>query len=112
MVFLDAADVRGDEATQRWLERVIPLDGSWTLQEYVKHPLLYRGRKFDMRVWAVITSIDPLRIFLLEHAFPKVQRGSRDALPSRTRVAASPRNRATAHSPCEHHVASTSHARD
>lgn len=42
------------------------------MQEYVKHPLLYRGRKFDLRVWAVITSIDPLRIYLLNHAFPKV----------------------------------------
>ena len=72
MVFLEAEDVASEEATQRWMDRIIPLDGSWTLQEYVKHPLLYRGRKFDMRVWAVITSIDPLRLFLLEHAFPKV----------------------------------------
>ena len=28
--------------------------------------------QFDLRVWAVVTSIDPLRLFLLDHAFPKV----------------------------------------
>ena len=98
-----------DDAAYRWMERIIPLDGSWTLQvrrpmtnspstlppsltrcfplspsqEYVKHPLLYRGRKFDLRVWAVITSIDPLRIYLLDHAFPKVAR-PRTALLTRT----------------------------
>ena len=26
------------------------------------HPAMYGERKFDMRVWAMITSIDPLRI--------------------------------------------------
>ena len=63
---------------------------------YIDRPLLITGRKFDLRLYVLITCFDPLRIFLLEHAFPKVQRGSRDALPSRTRVAASPRNRALA----------------
>ena len=40
-------------------------DGTWTLQEYVMNPAKYGGRKFDMRVWAMITSTDPLRIVLI-----------------------------------------------
>ena len=39
-------------------------DGTWTLQEYVMNPAKYGERKFDMRVWAMITSTDPLRIVL------------------------------------------------
>jgi hypothetical protein len=65
-------DLQSDATAREWVQGVLPLDGSWTRQEYVKHPLLYRGRKFDLRVWAVITSIDPLRVYLLDHAFPKI----------------------------------------
>ena len=126
LVYLEAADIASDVATHAWLARSLPLDGSWTLQEYVKHPLLYRERKFDLRgatwrfnsglaaaalwphmrsvsgthallyeipvcaahpsaspyptpspsrartAWAVITSIDPLRLYMLERAFPKI----------------------------------------
>ena len=39
-------------------------DGTWTLQEYVMNPAKDGERKFDMRVWAMITSTDPLRIVL------------------------------------------------
>jgi hypothetical protein len=84
MVYCDAADVASAGAMRDWLLQALPLDGSWTLQEYVKHPLLYRGRKFDMRVWAVITSIDPLRIYLLDHAFPKACATSAPHIPGGT----------------------------
>ena len=72
LVLLGEADLDSDAAMHAWLSRSLPLDGSWTLQAYVKHPLLYRGRKFDMRVWAVITSVDPLRLYMLDRAFPKI----------------------------------------
>mmetsp|Transcript_33274 Transcript_33274/g.106215 ORF Transcript_33274/g.106215 Transcript_33274/m.106215 type:complete len:773 (-) Transcript_33274:50-2368(-) len=43
-----------------------------TFQYYVHNPLLFQRRKFDLRVWLLVTSIDPLRVYLLRHAYPKV----------------------------------------
>jgi hypothetical protein len=44
------------------------------LQDYVMNPMLFRGHKFDLRVWAVVLSIDPLRVHLLGSGIPKVTR--------------------------------------
>ena len=50
-------------------------DGTWTLQEYVKHPLLYRGRKFDMRIYVIVTSFDPIRAYLCEEGLVRFATG-------------------------------------
>ncbi|KAJ8599336.1 hypothetical protein CTAYLR_005325 [Chrysophaeum taylorii] len=43
-----------------------------TFQIYVHKPALFHGRKFDVRLWFAMTSVDPLRVFLLRHGYPKV----------------------------------------
>uniref|UniRef100_A0A7S3K6M5 Tubulin--tyrosine ligase-like protein 5 n=1 Tax=Aureoumbra lagunensis TaxID=44058 RepID=A0A7S3K6M5_9STRA len=43
-----------------------------TFQYYVHNPLLFQRRKFDIRMWLLITSIDPLRVYILRHGYPKV----------------------------------------
>jgi len=64
-------DVSNRDGLAKWAHKTFP-DGKWTVQEYIRDPLTYQKRKFDLRVWAVVTSIDPLRIYILDHAMPKV----------------------------------------
>ena len=40
---------------------------SFVVQKYVEHPFLFNGRKFDIRVWAVVT--DDYRVYLYKHGY-------------------------------------------
>tara|TARA_B110001452_G_scaffold226673_1_gene201176 strand:+ start:831 stop:2162 length:1332 start_codon:yes stop_codon:yes gene_type:complete len=71
MISVSDDDLVDDAATLEWMKKEIP-DGTWTLQEYVMQPAKYGERKFDMRVWAMITSTDPLRIVLNRKFMPKI----------------------------------------
>lgn len=42
----------------------IPTHEQMVIQEYIDKPLLLEGFKFDLRVYVLVTSCDPLRIFL------------------------------------------------
>ncbi|KAH8056732.1 hypothetical protein JL720_14202 [Aureococcus anophagefferens] len=41
-------------------------------QNFVENPSEIFGRKYDLRVWCAITSLDPLRVMILRHALPKI----------------------------------------
>ena len=44
-----------------------PQTKSWVVQKYVEKPFLFNGRKFDIRVWAIVT--DDFRIFFYKPGY-------------------------------------------
>ncbi len=42
----------------------VPCDESLIVSEYIKNPLLINGLKFDLRIYVLLTSVDPLRIYI------------------------------------------------
>lgn len=38
---------------------------TWIVQEYTEDPLLWNGRKFSIRTWAVVLSVSPLQVRIL-----------------------------------------------
>jgi len=42
----------------------IPLEEPLVVQEYLNNPFLIDGLKFDMRLYVLVMSSDPLKIFL------------------------------------------------
>eukprot|EP00736_Rhodelphis_marinus_P004182 Rmarinus@m.8068 len=46
--------------------------GSVVVQRYVSRPLLYRGYKFDLRLFLLVTSVDPLVVYHFPLGIPRI----------------------------------------
>ena len=49
-----------------------PLAPNWLVQEYVANPHTIRGHKYVLRLYMLIASIDPLRVYLYDQGFAKL----------------------------------------
>lgn len=48
------------------IEQMIPRRSRATASEYIPNPLLINGIKFDIRIYVIVTSLDPLRIYMFD----------------------------------------------
>ena len=56
---------KGIFLTKKW-EDIEALSTSYVVQRYISNPLLIDNKKFDLRIYVLITSCDPLRIYLFQ----------------------------------------------
>ena len=61
-------------------EQVASTKEAMVVQEYVPDPLLIDGLKFDLRIYVLVTSVDPLRILIYENGLVRFATVSRDAV--------------------------------
>jgi len=49
-----------------------PEDSQWVVQKYIEKPLLYRSRKFDIRMWAFVHVLDDpskINVYFFEQGY-------------------------------------------
>ena len=49
----------------------VPIDEEWVISQYISNPLLIDGYKFDLRIYVLITSFEPLRIYIYDEGLAR-----------------------------------------
>ena len=65
-------DLDSQATVVKMIRRMNLPEGGWTVQEMLHPPLRYQGKKFDVRVWALVTSLNPLRMYIMDAGVPKI----------------------------------------
>lgn len=50
----------------------VPIDDEWIIQRYLSNPHLCQGRKYVLRCYVLITSVEPLRFYWYQDGFAKL----------------------------------------
>jgi hypothetical protein len=51
--------------------RDVVIDDTSVIQRYITNPLLINGHKFDLRIYVLITSFEPLRIYVFQEGLAR-----------------------------------------
>jgi len=50
----------------------VPMDASWLIQEYLEHPHTMHGRKYVLRLYVLVSSVTPFRVYVYHQGFAKL----------------------------------------
>lgn len=75
-IILQPASARGIgiKVVHKWCQ--IPDSSPVIVQKYISNPFLINDTKFDLRLYVLITSINPLRIYLYDNGLVRFASGS------------------------------------